>query len=148
MKTESTFNARLAGAGLVAGVGVAQASLLVDGAFDGTWMLAAFMTVGLGVLLIAVFDRLDGRSIPPAAPSGDEGAGASEDAAEEDDESTEPRLRVFVISSLMQGVSLAFIAGYFSGSIVVAVMIGLLVGTMALAVSTLLARKLASLPEA
>jgi hypothetical protein len=143
MKTEATFNARLAGAGLVAGVGVALALLLVDGTLDGTWMLVGFLTLGLGSLLVGLIDRVGSRIFPDHA-SGEDAAISAKSAtpAKDTDEATGPRLRVFVLSSLMQGVSLAFIAAYFSGSLAVGVLIGLLVGTLSLAVSTLLARKL------
>lgn len=143
MKTGATFNARLAGAGLVAGVGVALALLLVDGAFDGTWMLVAFLTLGLGALLVGLIDRVGSRFFPDYATSADAATGAEIAVPAEDaGEAMGPRLRVFLLSSLMQGVSLAFIAAYFSGSLAVGVLIGLLVGTLSLAVSTLLARRL------
>jgi len=142
MKTETTFNAKLAGAGLVAGVGVALALLVVDGAFDGTWMLAAFLTLGFGALLVGLIDRLGSRFFPDHATGEDAATSAKSAAAAEDAGEAGPRLRVFLLSALMQGGSLAFIAAYFSGSLAVGVLIGLLVGTLSLAVSTLLARRL------
>ena len=143
MKTEATFNAKLAGAGLVAGVGVALALLLVDGTFDSTWMLVAFLTLGFGALLVSLIDRAGSRIFPGHA-SGKEAATSGQGVALAEDagDAMGPRLRVFLLSALMQGGSLAFIAAYFSGSLAVGVLIGLLVGTLSLAVSTLLARKL------
>jgi hypothetical protein len=143
MKTEATFDAKVAGAGLVAVVGFALALLLVDGSLDRTWLLAGFLTLGLGALLVGLIDRLGGRFFPERVAVEDAVASAKSAAPAEDaDEAVGPRLRVFLLSSLMQGGSLGFIAAYFSGSLAVGVLIGLLVGTLSLAVSTLLARRL------
>ncbi len=144
MKSGSTFDTRFAAAGLLAGVGLEWALLVVGGSLDGAWLLAGFMAMGLGVLLIKLIDGVSDKLFSPPGRKEDDASGV---AAGEGEAAPEPRLRVFVISSVMQGVSLGFLAAYFSDSVAVGVFIGLLVGTLALAVSTLLARRLSPTGE-
>ena len=61
MRTRKTFDTRLAKAGLLAGVGIVWALLLLQGDLNGTSLLAGFMTVGLGMLAIGAIERVAGR---------------------------------------------------------------------------------------
>ena len=139
MKSGMAFDIRLADAGLLASVGLVWAALFVMGRLDGTWLLTGFLAAGLGVPFVGLIERVSRRMFTTTAP---DAAKARDTRSHESTDKPEPRLRVLITSALMQAVSLGFIGAYFSGSPAVGVFIGLLVGTLSLAVATLLARRL------
>jgi Flp pilus assembly protein TadB len=154
--SESRFNSRIAVAGLFAAVGAVWALLLAGGSLDSTWLLAGFLAVGMGMLAINLIDRAAAR-FPPAEDAAEAGAEAEESTPEkparrreaevdvgepEEAVAVGPRLRVLIGSSCLEALAVALIASYYSGSLVVSLMVGVVAGALAIGVSLLLARRL------
>lgn len=152
MKPESWFNRAIACAGLVAGVVLAWALLLVSGRLDGVWLLAGFMAIGMGVLVIGSIDRVLRRAAEPEAASrpaqmrkpvrSDQEASAGAESA------AAPRLKVLLVSSCLEAVAVALLASYYSGSMAIAAAAGVIAAGLAVGVSLLLARSLGAQEEA
>jgi Flp pilus assembly protein TadB len=154
--SESRFDARLAAAGLFAAVAAVWALLLAGGSLDGTWLLAGFLAVGMGMLAINLIDRAAAHFAPTedTAEAGDHAEEPPADKpsrrrqaevdAEEPDQAAGvgPRLRLLIGSSCLEALAVALIVSYYSGSLVVSLMVGVIAGALAIAVSLLLARRL------
>jgi ABC-type antimicrobial peptide transport system permease subunit len=158
MNSESWLDTRFAGAGLVAGVGLAWALQLALGSFDRDWILAGFLAAGLGVFVLSVIGKLTARFLG-AGGDNESNETAVEEDDEEDDEVAEPtedaeapegvggpRLRVLLVSAWLEALAVALLAAYFSGNVIIALGAGVIAGVLAVGVSLFLARRLA--PEA
>ena len=152
MRTRKTFDTRLANAGLLAGVGIVWALLLLQGDLNGTWLLAGFMTVGLGMLAIGAIERVAGRGSAGRGSAGassedetEQPAGKEPDAAADNGEAevvTGPRTWVLMVASCLEASAIGLVAGHYSGSVIVLVAAGVIAGGVAVAISLLLARKM------
>ncbi len=157
MRTRKTFDTRLANAGLLAGVGIVWALLLLQGDLNGTWLLAGFMTVGLGMLAIGAIERVAGRGFAGRGSAGRGSAGASSEDETEQPAGKEPdaaadngeaevvtgaRTWVLMVASCLEASAIGLVAGHYSGSVIVLVAAGVIAGGVAVAISLLLARKM------
>lgn len=149
MDSEPAFSARLANAGLLAGVGLAWAALYVSGSLDDTWLLSGFLAAGLGVPIVDSIERMGRRLSRGSAPPEHERVGQKDDPSHEEDASSDavektpgPRFWVLMVSACLEAVAIGLLAGYYSGSMIVLATAGLVAGVLAIGITLLLARPL------
>jgi hypothetical protein len=142
MPEESQIKRAFSVAGLLAGVGLAWALLLMDGSMDGDWLFAGFLALGLGVLALNAVDRLIWRIFAVGVEREKSGPVAKNSVSEDEEATPAPRLRVLMISSGLEALAAALLAAHYTGSVVISVAAGVLTAGLAIAVSVLLARKL------